>query len=120
MGFDLHNDARPGGLDPAANLDLCPACASRLVYPMDWTAVGTCHWRVELRCPECVWTGAGLYEQAVLDRFDEILDAGVDSLLDDLRRLQRSNMEAELQRFVGALDSGLLTPDDFYRRGRYE
>ena len=98
MEFDLH---------------VCPACASPLVHPTDWTPVGTCHWRVELRCPECEWNEAGLYEQATLDRFDEMLDEGIESLLDDLRRLQRSNMEEELQRFTGALSSGLLTPDDF-------
>lgn len=71
------------------------------------------HWRVLLRCPECEWTEAGLYEQAALDRFDQILDAGTDSILDDLRRLQRSNMEEELRRFVGGLDTGLITPEDF-------
>ena len=115
MGFDLHQgpqparDGRPAGVD----IHVCPSCASHLVYPVEWSPVDACHWRVLLRCPECEWAEAGLYEQAALDLFDQILDAGTDSLLDDLRRLQRSNMEEELRRFSGGLDSGLITPEDF-------
>ena len=55
----------------------------------------------------------GLYEQSVLDRFDQVLDAGTDSLHADLRKLERTNMEAELQRFNVALDGDLILPEDF-------
>ena len=111
MDFELQpaRGERPAGAD----LHVCPFCASHLVYPVDWLPEGTCHWRVLLRCPECEWTETGIYEQAALDRFDSILDAGTDALLEDLRRLQRSNMEGEVQRFAGALGAGLITPDDF-------
>jgi hypothetical protein len=95
------------------DLHICPDCSSGLVYPIDWAPVDMRHWRVELRCPECNWERAGLYEQDVLDRFDAILDAGTESLLDDLRLLQRSNMEDELARFTSALERDLITPEDF-------
>jgi hypothetical protein len=95
------------------DLHICPDCDSPLVYPVDWAPVDMRHWRVELNCPECGWERAGLYEQDVLDRFDAILDAGTESLLDDLRLLQRANMEDELNRFVTALDRDLITPEDF-------
>lgn len=97
----------------ADELHVCPACASELVYPVDWAPVDMLHWRVELRCPDCEWTEAGLYEQAVLDRFDQVLDAATDSLVADLHRLQRSNMEDELQRFGMALGNDLILPEDF-------
>lgn len=97
----------------AADLNLCPDCASELVYPLDWAPVDMCRWRVELRCPECESEWAGVYEQPALDRFDEILDAATDSLLADLQRLQRSNMEEELERFNLALDHDLILPEDF-------
>ena len=29
-----------------------------------------------LRCPECEWNGGGVYDQEIVDRFDEELDAG--------------------------------------------
>jgi hypothetical protein len=95
------------------NLHICPDCESSLVYPLDWAPVDKSHWRVELRCPECRWQRAGLYEQSVLDRFDAILDSGTDSLVDDLCRLQRSNMEGELESFVRALEVDLILPEDF-------
>ena len=93
-----------------------PNAARGLVHPVDWGAVDAVHWRVELRCPECEHRSVGLYEQAVVDRFDQILDAGTDSLYADLRRLERTNMEAELRRFSAAPrrrpgpSRGLLTP----------
>ena len=95
------------------NLHICPSCDSPLVYPVEWAAVDMTHWRVELRCPECEWSEAGLHEQAVLDRFDQILDSGTDSLVEDLRRLQRANMEDELERFGMALNADLILPEDF-------
>lgn len=96
-----------------ADLHICPACGSGLVYPVEWGPVGACRWRVELRCPECEWERAGTYEQSVLDRFDAVLDAATDSLVADLRRLQRSNMEEELERFNLALSGDLILPEDF-------
>lgn len=111
------SSAPQGGLAPAppcpGDLHVCPSCRSRLVYPVDWAPVDLCHWRVELRCPECEWFEAGLYEQASLDRFDAMLDSATDTMLEDLARLQRSNMEEELDRFARALASDLILPEDF-------
>jgi hypothetical protein len=95
------------------DLHVCPECGSALVHPVDWSAADAVHWRVELRCPECEHRSTGLYEQAVVDRFDQILDAGTDSLYADLRKLERSNMEAELHRFNAALGGDLILPEDF-------
>ena len=94
-------------------LHVCPECSSGLVQPIEWDAIDDAHWRVVLRCPECEWADVGLYEQSVLDRFDQILEAGTDSLSSDLRKLERMNMEAELQRFNLALSSDLVLPEDF-------
>ena len=94
-------------------LHICPECTSNLVYPLDWIPMDAVHWRVSLRCPECEWSAVGLYEQSVLDRFDQVLDAGTDSLQADLRKLERSNMEAELERFNVALGGDLILPEDF-------
>ena len=101
--------------EPHGGLELhrCPECSSGLVYPLDWMPIDPVHWRVALRCPECEWRSVGLYEQDVLDRFDQVLDAGTDSLYADLRKLERSNMEAELHRFNAALGGDLILPEDF-------
>jgi hypothetical protein len=121
VGSELNNPFPPAvpaggaahGANTAAEPHVCPSCSSHLVYPLEWAPVDMCHWRVELRCPECEWTSAGLYEQSALDRFDQILDDGTDALLEDYRRLQRSNMEAELERFSLALSTDLVMPEDF-------
>ncbi|GIK76348.1 MAG: hypothetical protein EDQ89_11400 [Acidobacteria bacterium] len=95
------------------DVHVCPECGSGLVHPVDWATAGAGHWRVALRCPECEWRTVGFYEQAVLDRFDQILDAGADSLRADLRRLERMNMEEELRRFGALLGGDLVLPEDF-------
>ena len=84
-----------------------------MVYPTDW-APGSAHrWSVQLRCPDCEWIGGGTYSQDVVDRFDEALDRGTEAMLADLRALARANMEDEVDRFVHALETDLILPEDF-------
>ncbi len=112
-----HRERQPAGVgagaDGVVDLHICPECGSGLVHPLDWMPMDDAHWRVSLRCPECEWHSVGLFEQSVLDRFDQILDAGTDTLYADLRRLERVNMEAELRRFNEALGEDLILPEDF-------
>ena len=97
----------------AAELHRCPDCGSDLVHPLEWDPVDMCHWRVALRCPECEWRSVGIYGKADLDHFDDVLDAGTDTMVANLRRLQRTNMESELLRFNLALGNDLILPEDF-------
>jgi hypothetical protein len=94
-------------------LHVCPSCASELVYPTDWAPADRTRWSVELRCPDCEWTGGGVYAQQVVDRFDEALDSGTEQLLDDLTTLARTNMEEQLERFASALWADDILPEDF-------
>ena len=80
---------------------------------MDWSPAAGRRWIVELRCPECEWTGGGTYSQKVVDRFDEVLDDGTEALLEDLNRLSRANMEDLVDVFVAALTSDFILPEDF-------
>ena len=111
LPWEAHSSLPAAGGD--INLHVCPECRSELVYPLEWAPVDQAHWRVELRCPECEWHLSGLYEQAVLDRFDEQLDLGTDAMVASLRRLQRSNMESAVELFNLALASDLILPEDF-------
>jgi predicted RNA-binding Zn-ribbon protein involved in translation (DUF1610 family) len=94
-------------------LHICPACDSGLVHPVDWSPAAGRRWLVDLRCPECGWTGGGTYSQKVVDRFDEVLDDGTEALLDDLNRLSRANMEEHVEAFVAALEADRILPEDF-------
>jgi hypothetical protein len=95
------------------DLHICPSCSSDLVYPTDWAPASERHWQVALRCPECEWNGGGRYSQEAVDRLDEALDQGTESVLDDLNMLVRANMEDQISRFVAALDAGHILPEDF-------
>jgi hypothetical protein len=98
---------------PADGLHVCADCDSKLVYPTDWEEEGHDKWYVELHCPNCDWTGGGIFEQDLLDEFDEELDRGMEELAADLGRLTRANMADDVDRFVSALNAGGIQPMDF-------
>ena len=104
---------RPDVADVGTDLHLCGTCNSDLVYPMEWDEAGATHWEVTLRCPNCEWTGTGVFEQGVVERFDEELDRGTEALVRDLKRMMHANMEDEIERFVLALEGDHILPDDF-------
>jgi hypothetical protein len=107
--LDAPTQAKPD----AADLHVCVACACELVYPLDWEEAGSQDWEVTVRCPNCEWTGTGVYSQQTVERFDEKLDSGTEAVVRDLRRLTHANMELEIERFVDALDADLIVPEDF-------
>jgi hypothetical protein len=95
------------------DLHVCASCTSDLVYPTEWDEAGTTHWEVTLRCPNCEWSGTGIFQQELVERFDEELDRGTEALVRDLKRLMHANMEEEIDRFVEALEHDLILPEDF-------
>src|SRR3954447_22243149 len=99
--------------EPVTDLHVCEACESELVYPVDWDEAGDTHWEVTLRCPNCEWAGTGVFEQDVVERFDEELDRGTEALVRDLKRLMQANMEDDVERFVSALNDDQILPEDF-------
>jgi hypothetical protein len=111
FGEDTSAD-RPA-TEPTQDLHVCGTCDSELVYPIDWEEVGETHWEVRLRCPNCEWTGTGIFEQDTVERFDEELDRGTEALVRDLKRMMQANMEDEIERFVNALQAGHIVPEDF-------
>jgi hypothetical protein len=98
---------------PSRDLQDCPECDRSLVYPVEWEEVSPTHWEVLLRCPNCEWSEVGTFDQPTVDRFDEQLDLGTETLLRDLKRLQRANMEEEIDRFVRAIGVDAILPEDF-------
>jgi len=95
------------------DLHICPSCNSELVYPTDWAPAPDKQWQVALRCPECEWNGGGTYSQEIVDRLDEVLEHGTESVLQDLNVLFRANMEDQIDRFVSALRADQILPEDF-------
>ena len=104
---------RPTAEPTIDDLHVCGSCESELVYPVDWDEASDTHWEVTLRCPNCEWSGTGVFEQDIVERFDEELDRGTEALVRDLKRLMQANMEDEIERFVSALQDGHIVPEDF-------
>jgi hypothetical protein len=48
-----------------------------------------------------------------VDRFDDVLDTGTACLLDELKFLTRANMNEQIERFVAALHTEDILPEDF-------
>jgi hypothetical protein len=105
--------AIPAAASPVRDLHICPECDRDLVYPVEWEETSPTHWEVLLRCPNCEWTEVGLFDQPTVDRFDEELDRGTETLMRDLKRLTRANMEDEIDIFASALRQDLILPEDF-------
>jgi hypothetical protein len=103
----------PAHDDQVQDLHVCGSCSSALVYPTEWEEAGATHWEVTLRCPNCEWTGTGIFEQELVERFDEELDRGTEALVRDLKRLAHANMEDEIERFTTALAEDHIVPEDF-------
>jgi hypothetical protein len=95
------------------DLHVCPSCGAEFVYPTDWAPADRSRWTVALRCAACEWSGAGTYAQDVVDRFDEALDRGTASILDDLKALTQANMLEQIEGFVAALWADQILPEDF-------
>ena len=98
---------------PTEGLHACPECASHLVQPVEWEEAAGGAWELLLRCPNCHWTTAGIFSREQIDKFEEHLDDGLAEMLSDLRRLTQANMSEDIDRFVGALRSDLILPEDF-------
>jgi hypothetical protein len=106
-------DTGPPSAAPGHGLEVCPDCASELVYPTDWHEAVSGNWELELRCPECEWCDRAEYDQGTVERYDGALNDATDQLIESLEQLTRENMEAEIERFVSALSADHIVPFDF-------
>jgi hypothetical protein len=98
---------------PTTGLHICEACKSDLVQPIEWVPASDDHWQLTLHCPNCDWTGEGLYNVNEVAQLEEQLDEGIDAILRDLQRLTSANMSDEIERFAAALHADLILPEDF-------
>ena len=98
---------------PEHGLHVCPDCSSQLVQPIDWGETAGGFWELTLHCPNCEWLTEGIFDQNQVDAFEEHLDDGLADMLGDLRRLTQANMAEEIDRFVAALQSDAVLPEDF-------
>ena len=103
----------PPADDDDQELQRCGTCHSDLVQPVDWSPLGKSYWQVTLRCPNCEWSGTGVFPQAVVERFDRELDRATNLMIGELNRIGLENMADDIGRFTQALDEDHILPSDF-------
>jgi hypothetical protein len=112
--LSIEAEGQPGAAPRTeTGLHVCPMCASQLVIPVAWEEAGPAQWAVTLQCPNCEWWDADVFDEELIERFDEELDRGTEALVRDLLRLMRANMEDDVERFVAALRADQIWPEDF-------
>ena len=95
------------------DLHVCLECSSELVRPVRWEESGPENWSVLLHCPNCDVYREGVFSQQTVEAFDEQIDRGEMALTRDYKRMMRSNMAEEIERFVAALNADAILPEDF-------
>jgi len=108
-------DAPPGHAEELVirRIELCQSCGGERVHPLEWHEIAEMQWELHLRCPDCRWSGSGVYEQPEVERYDDVLNGATDRLVEELDRVTRENMIEWLDRFRSALASDLIVPEDF-------
>lgn len=94
-------------------LHICRDCSAPLVQPLSWAESEGDQWELELHCPNCGWNTTGVYNQAEVEELEDRLEEGLSEMLADLHRLAQANMTEEVERFIAALDAGVILPEDF-------
>ena len=100
-------------VEAATDLTVCGACECPFVLPIDWDEVGSRHWRLTLRCPNCEAFGTVVVEDDVVDAYDIVLEHGAAELARTLHEVAERNAEDEANRFAAALAAGQILPEDF-------
>ena len=111
----MHAELETGN-PPAADRSgphVCPTCQAPFVTPLDALEIDEWHFAVSVRCPNCDWEGAGVYDDAALERFDLGLDEGTHAVAEALALLAQENARDDFDRFLAALHADAILPEDF-------
>jgi hypothetical protein len=96
-------------------LEICAACGTDYVNPVDWSAVEDHSWWMLLRCAECEHMREVTVPNAEAQRFDEALDRRADPIARALHRIDVDCMKAWVESITVALQRDLIDATDFAR-----
>jgi hypothetical protein len=97
----------------APGLEVCPACATDFVVPLEWSAIEDHSWWMHLRCAQCEHTREVVVSNTVAERYDQALDERADPIARALHRLDLERMAATVESLIVALQRDLIGPADF-------
>ena len=99
----------------ATGLELCPACGTDFVVPLEWSAVEDHSWWMLLRCAQCEHSREVIVSNRQAERYDEALDRSADPIARAVAKLDRERMAATVESLIVALQRDLIGPADFAR-----
>ena len=105
----------PAHAPETSGLEVCPACKTDFVNPVEWSAVEDHSWHMLLRCAQCEHTREVTVPNSEAERFDEALDSRADPIARAARRLDLERMAATVESLIVALQRDLIGPADFAR-----
>ena len=105
----------PGRAPEPSGLELCPACGTDFVNPVEWSAIEDHSWWMLLRCAQCEHTREVAVSNAEAERYDEALDSRADPIARAVRKLDLERMAATVESLIVALQRDLIGPADFAR-----
>ena len=98
-----------------STLEVCPACGTDFVNPVEWSAIEDHSWWMLLRCAQCEHSREVTVSNAEAERFDEALDSRADPIARAARKLDLERMAATVETLIIALQRDLIGPADFAR-----
>jgi hypothetical protein len=105
----------PGHGPQDTGLELCPACGTDFVNPVEWSAIEDHSWWMLLRCAQCEHSREVTVSNTEAERFDEALDSRADPIARAVRKLDLERMAATVESLIVALQRDLIGPADFAR-----
>jgi hypothetical protein len=99
----------------APGLEVCPACATDFVVPLEWSAIEDHSWWMHLRCAQCEHTREVTVPNHEAERYDEALDRRADPIARAVAKLDLERMAATVESLIIALQRDLIGPADFAR-----
>ena len=94
------------------DLQICPVCKGKLVYPTRTIGLTNIS-RVSLRCPECFLDRLVEVSNTKATEFLQVHIKMKQALERQVKRLEKTNMEEEIEKFVYALNRDYIQPLDF-------
>ncbi len=70
-------------------LEVCRACPSKLVQPVQWRRLGDDLWEIDLRCPDCGSTSRECVPKEAVARYDQVMRRARVSLERHLEAIER-------------------------------
>ena len=94
-------------------LQTCPLCKSKLVYPVERYQINDVEWKVMLLCPNCLCKRELVVDRETVRELLKNARVGRETLMKELDGMQKRNMEEEAEKFITALHKDHILPIDF-------